>query len=293
MQSERAADEVNGTSAAQADAEAAEQTINWPIHRYDRSGQTSLTDKVVREQRIELVLNEVPLLAMLALPRDVEALALGFLVSEGLWWNRKRLPEIHFDASAGQVRCFGSFDQDAVESIHRRWTFGTGCGGGGTARDYTRLADCPPIVSPMTVRASQLTALGREFAGQTALFRMTGGVHACGIADAEGILLVAEDVGRHNAFDKVAGMALARGVDLSQKITLTTGRLSAEIVGKAIAHGMPLLASFSAPTAMGVQWAGRFGLTLVGFLRGKRMNVYTAYRRVMADDDQPAHDVDG
>jgi FdhD protein len=267
------------------ESQAREQTIDWPIRRYRRGEQTSLIDKVVREQRIELVLNGVPLLAMLALPRDVEALALGFLVSEGLWRDRGQLPEVRFDADAGRVRCDGQFDEDALETIHRRWTFGTGCGGGGTARDPSRLDQSRPLESPLTVRPSQLARLAREFGRQTVLYRMTGGVHACGIADTDRLLLFAEDVGRHNAFDKVAGMALQGDMDVSQKIALTTGRLSAEIVGKAIAHGIPVLASSSAPTAMGVQWSRRFGLTLIGFLRGQRMNVYTGYQRVVADDE--------
>jgi len=130
-----------------------------------------------------------------------------------------------------------------------------------------------------------LAALGKGFARETHLYRLTGGVHACAIADRKKILLTAEDVGRHNAFDKVAGMALLRGIDVSDKIALTSGRLSAEIVAKAIGTGIPILASFSAPTAMGVQWSRRFGLTLVGFLRGSRMNVYTGYQRVVGDDE--------
>ena len=87
----------------------------------------ALHEKVVKERRIELVLKGAPLLAVLALPCDVEALALGFLVSEGLWRDREQLPGVHFDASAGQVRRTGPFDEDAAESSHRRWTFGTGC----------------------------------------------------------------------------------------------------------------------------------------------------------------------
>jgi FdhD protein len=267
------------------EAEAKEQTIDWPIHRYQRGRQSAIIDQVVREQRLELVLNGTPLLAMLALPRDVEALALGFLYSEGLWDDRRRLPEIRFDAAAGQIHCAGAFDEDAIESIHRRWTFGTGCGGGGTARDSSWLARCRVIDSPMTVRPAQLSALAREFSRQTHLYRLTGGVHACGIADKDSVILFAEDVGRHNAFDKVAGMALQKGVDLSEKLALTTGRLSAEIVGKAVAHRLPILASSSAPTAMSVHWARRFGLTLVGFLRGERMNVYTGYQRIAGSDD--------
>ena len=267
------------------ESQAREQTVDWPIRRYRRGEQTALIDKVVREQRIELMLNGVPLLAMLALPRDVEALALGFLVSEGLWRDRGQLPEVRFDADAGRVRCDGQFDEDALESIHRRWTFGTGCGGGGTARDPSRLDQSRPLDSPLTVQPSQLARLAREFGRQTLLYRMTGGVHACGLADTDKLLLFAEDVGRHNAFDKVAGMALQGNMDVSQKIALTTGRLSAEIVAKAIAHGIPVLASSSAPTAMGVQWSRRFGLTLIGFLRGQRMNVYTGYQRVVADGE--------
>lgn len=267
-------------------AAASDQIIEWPIRRYRSSGEvTAVNDVVVREQRIELVVNGTPLLAMLALPSDVEALALGFLFSEGLCRDRKRLPQIQFDAAVGEVRCTGQFDVDVMESIHTRWTFGTGCGGGGTARDLSVLADRKPINSPLTVKACQLSALGREFARQTHLYHITGGVHACALADAEKILVVAEDVGRHNAFDKVAGMALRSGMEVDQKIALTSGRLSAEIVAKAIGIGVPILASFSAPTAMGVQWSRRFGLTLVGFLRGSRMNVYTGYQRIVGDDD--------
>lgn len=288
MESRQPGHSADQTDAAAADREtlAKEQTVEWPIRRYGHSGrQTALNDLVVREERIELVLDGVPLLAMLALPRDVEALALGFLVSEGLWRGRDHLPEVRYDPSAGQVRCTGPFDDDAAESIHRRWTFGTGCGGGGTARDSSVLAECRPLDSRLTVTAGRLVDRGREFSRQSILHRLTGGVHACGITDTERVLLFAEDVGRHNAFDKVAGMALLSGTDLSDKIALTTGRLSAEIVGKAVAHGIPVLASSSAPTAMGVQWARRFGLTLVGFLRGGRLNVYTGYQRVVGGDE--------
>jgi FdhD protein len=149
------------------------------------------------------------------------------------------------------------------------------------------LAECRPLDSTFALRASQLVGLASEFAKQGVLYRLTGGVHACGIADPGGVRLFAEDVGRHNAFDKVAGMALRAGLELSEKVALTTGRLSAEIVAKAIAHGVPILASSSAPTAMGVQWSRRFGLTLVGFLRGGRLNVYTGYQRVVGDDEKP------
>jgi FdhD protein len=140
------------------------------------------------------------------------------------------------------------------------------------------------VESPLVIDAKRLAALGREFGRRGALYRSTGGVHACGVASCGELELFAEDVGRHNAFDKIAGMALQTGTAIADRVVLTTGRLSAEIVSKAISHGVPLLASSSAPSAMGVQWARRFGVTLVGFLRGRRMNVYTGYQRVVPAD---------
>ena len=107
-------------------------------------------------------------------------------------------------------------------------------------------------------------------------------MHACALAGPdEGILLFAEDFGRHNAFDKIMGRAILDGIDVGHKFILTTGRISAEIVSKAVACRVPMLVSRSAVTALGVRLAQRFGVTLVGFLRGRRLNVYTGYERVV------------
>jgi len=118
---------------------------------------------------------------------------------------------------------------------------------------------------------------------RAALWQQTGGVHACALAAADGIVLFAEDVGRHNAFDKVVGRAFLDGVDLAGKFVIMTGRLSAEIVSKAVACRVGLLVSRSAVTALAVKLARRFGVTLVGFLRGRRLNVYTGFERVVLE----------
>jgi FdhD protein len=252
-----------------------------PIHRYDRHGRrSSVSDQVVRETRIELVLNDEPLLAMLCLPQHVEELALGFLYCEGILTKTTDLPRVSYIASSGQVHCTGSFDEDLSEQIHRRWVIGTGCGGGGTARDMSVLGRYQPLPAKTTIRASDLSDLGRQFQQKGELFRQTGGVHACALATAGHLELFAEDVGRHNAFDKVIGMALRQGVRLDDKLALTTGRISAEIVTKAIAARIQILASISAATGLAIDLARRFNLSLIGFLRGHRMNVYTAQLRV-------------
>ncbi len=125
--------------------------------------------------------------------------------------------------------------------------------------------------------------IAKDFQSRAKLWKQTGGVHACALAGGEGILLFTEDIGRHNAFDKVMGRALLEGIDVADKFVLMTGRVSAQIVSKAAACGVAMLVSRSAVTDLGIKLARRFGITLVGFLRGRRLNVYTGHERVTGD----------
>ncbi|NQU75758.1 MAG: formate dehydrogenase accessory sulfurtransferase FdhD, partial [Planctomycetes bacterium] len=158
-------------------------------------------------------------------------------------------------------------------------TWGTGCGSGGTSRDRNN----PPyaaVGAEVTMGAQAVLELAKAFQSRSGLWRETGGVHACALADEREILVFAEDVGRHNAFDKVMGIAAMEGIAVGDKLVLTTGRLSAEIVSKAVACGVPILASRSAVTGLAISLAKRFGMTLVGFMRGGRLNVYSGYERL-------------
>ncbi|HET6430088.1 MAG TPA: formate dehydrogenase accessory sulfurtransferase FdhD [Phycisphaerae bacterium] len=256
---------------------------DYPIRRFDAGAPEAAGDKVVAEARVELDVNDGQFrLAMLCLPRELDALAVGFLAGEGALRSRADLRGVEVDQAAGRIRVVGDLDADALEAVTRRWTWGTGCGGGGTGRDMD--APAYAAVGPgLAIGAGRLGELAAEFQGRAKLWAQTGGVHACALAWAEGIIFYAEDVGRHNAFDKVIGRALLDGVDVTDKLMLTTGRLSAEIVSKAVACRVPLLASRSAVTTLSASLARRFGVTLVGFLRGRRLNVYTGFERVLAD----------
>jgi FdhD protein len=235
--------------------------------------------------RVELNVNDGELrLSMLCLARDLAALAVGFLTGEGALRGREGLRAVDVRADGGLVVVRGDFDADVLENIRLRWTWGTGCGGGGTARDVDAPAPAR-VAAGEAVSATRLLQLAREIQNRAELWRRTGGVHACALADRERILFFAEDVGRHNAFDKVVGMAVLAGADLADKIAITTGRLSAEIVSKAVCCRLPILVSRSAVTGLAVRLARRFGLTLVGFVRGRRLSVYTGYERVRADED--------
>ena len=251
--------------------------------RQFRDGQWSAADDpVIREQRIELDVNDGQVrMAMLCLPRDLEALAAGFLLGEGALRSRNDLEGVEYLPQEQKLAVRGNFDAEALENINVRWTWGTGCGSGGTSRDVDR-GPYAPVGEGPTVAPQRLIELAGWFAKRSELWRSTGGVHMCALADCEHLVAVAEDVGRHNAFDKVVGMAVLEGIDVSDKIVLTTGRLSGEIVSKAVACGITVLVSRSAVTSLAVALARRFGVTLVGFLRAGRMNVYTGFQRIAA-----------
>ncbi len=265
-----------------------ELSKEYPIRRFEAGRSAAQADPVVTETRIELDVNEGQLrLAMLCLPHDLKALAVGFLMGEGALRSVEDLDAVDALPDEHKVIVRGDLDADALENINLRWTWGSACGGGGTSRDMDNPAYAP-VGAGRPISPGRLLALAVEFSRKTSLWRQTGGVHGCALADETGLYLFAEDVGRHNAFDKVMGMAALAGIDPTDKVVITTGRLSAEIVSKAAACRVPILASRLAVTSLAIQLARRFGLTLVGFLRGKRLSVYTGYERIRGNEDTPS-----
>jgi FdhD protein len=150
---------------------------------------------------------------------------------------------------------------------------------GGTAHaddDLPALAGAGPVVC-----ATHLHDMARAMAAAQVLYRRTGGTHGAGVFTAEGeMIAVREDVGRHNAADKAIGHCLLADLPRDDKVLVVSGRISREIAASAVRAGVPIIASMSAPTDAGVEVAARCGLTVVGFLRGRRMNIYTRPERI-------------
>lgn len=264
--------------------------VNVPARRFQDGEVRSLSDPVVNEVRIELHIGGTQTrIAMLCLGENLDALAVGFLRGEGLLRRREDLADVQALPEARRVVVTGEFDQDALQRLQQRWTWGTGCGGGGTSRDLDQPAYAA-VGEGLTLAAGRVLELVEQNQALLELWRDTGGVHGCALADAGGVILRAEDVGRHNAFDKAIGLATLRGVSVEDKLMICTGRLSAELVSKAIACRLPMLVSRGAVTALGVELAKRFGLTLIGFARGKRLTVYSGFQRVTGNAGIPAGD---
>ncbi|MGW0735025.1 formate dehydrogenase accessory sulfurtransferase FdhD [Streptomyces sp. NPDC002851] len=252
-------------------------------------------DSLVAEEPLEIRLNGKPLAITMRTPGDDFALAAGFLVSEGVLGRADELANIVYCAGATQD---GSNTYNVVDvrlapgvkvpdiSLERNVYTTSSCGLCGKASlDAVRTtARWPLSGTPNTVRVEPelLAALPDRLRAAQRVFDRTGGLHAAGLFSPEGELLdLREDVGRHNAVDKVIGRALQSGeLPLSRSVLLVSGRASFELAQKAVMAGIPLLAAVSAPSSLAVDLAAETGLTLVGFLRGSSMNVYAGEQRL-------------
>jgi FdhD protein len=259
-------------------------------------------DTLVAEEPLEIRLDGRPLAVTMRTPGDDFALATGFLVSEGVLAAADEVANVVYcaGATADGANTYNVVDVSLAPgvpvpaiSLERNVYTSSSCGLCGKASlDAVRTATRLPIAAGGGPRVTPevLAALpGRLRAGQ-AVFDRTGGLHAAGLFSAEGELLdLREDVGRHNAVDKLVGRALREGLlPLDGRILMVSGRASFELAQKAVMAGIPVLAAVSAPSSLAVDLARESGLTLVGFLRGDSMNVYAGEERV-ALASEPAH----
>jgi FdhD protein len=142
------------------------------------------------------------------------------------------------------------------------------------------------IESKIQISAQDILAMVKEFQQRSEVFKVTGGVHSAALCDTKSILLFNEDIGRHNAIDKIFGECLLKDIMTDDHVVITSGRISSEILLKVAKRNIPILISKSAPTDLGVRLADALGITLLGFVRGKRFNAYTNYSRVVYDGKQ-------
>ncbi|MEU8754383.1 formate dehydrogenase accessory sulfurtransferase FdhD [Streptomyces chartreusis] len=260
-----------------------------------RDGATSTRpDTLVAEEPLEIRLNGKPLAITMRTPGDDFALAAGFLVSEGVLGRAEEVASIVYCAGATSD---GANTYNVVDvrlapgvplpdiTLERNVYTTSSCGLCGKASlDAVRTAARVPIADKPQLRVtpSLLAALPDRLRSAQRVFDRTGGLHAAGLFSPDGELLdLREDVGRHNAVDKLIGRALRSGrLPLSRSMLLVSGRASFELAQKAVMAGIPLLAAVSAPSSLAVDLAAETGLTLVGFLRGGSMNVYAGEERL-------------
>ncbi|HEX5568990.1 MAG TPA: formate dehydrogenase accessory sulfurtransferase FdhD [Streptomyces sp.] len=272
-------------------------TERRPVVRVRDGAVSRRPDTLVAEEPLEIRLNGKPLAITMRTPGDDFALAAGFLASEGVLGRPEEVANIAYCAGAteqadGTTRnTYNVVDVRLAPGVpvpditlERNVYTTSSCGLCGKASlDAVRttarwtLSDAPMLLDPAV-----LSALPDRLRAAQRVFDRTGGLHAAGLFSPEGELLdLREDVGRHNAVDKLVGHALLRGgLPLSGTVLLVSGRASFELAQKAVMAGVPVLAAVSAPSSLAVDLAADTGLTLVGFLRGTSMNVYAGEHRI-------------
>lgn len=263
------------------------------IIRYQEGEKYPADDFVAREEPLEVRLNGRPIVYLMRLPGDDAMLAAGFCLSEGLISSRGDIELLHHclegahpdEAASGVPGNLVEIEAKLAEGAERfdvARVVRTGCGGADLEREVDlagiRVDGDVRFSAEVIARMPDLLLDGQE------VFRATGGTHGAGAFDAEGrMVVVKEDVGRHNAVDKVLGYLLLSGDTTADKGLILSGRLSYEMVLKGGRAGIPLLCSVSAPTALGVEVGRKTGVTLVGFLRGGSFNVYSNPGRIGGD----------
>jgi FdhD protein len=235
------------------------------------------TDVVAVEEPLEIRIGGRPVAVTMRTPGHDEELALGFALSEGLRPEGARLPD---DLAANTVELVApGFDPDRLA---RSFYTSSSCGVCGKGALEAVAVEAPRVESDLRLAAAMVAALPDLLRQAQPAFDATGGIHATGLFDAEGTLVcLREDVGRHNAMDKVVGWAFREErLPLADAVLCVSGRLSFELVQKAAVAGCPILAAVGAPSSLAVELAGDRGVTLCGFVRGGRMNVYTEPWRI-------------
>jgi FdhD protein len=227
-----------------------------------------ISGEVVREQPLTVYVNGARFLTLLCTPVKLEELVVGYLWMEGVIAEVGEIEALDVSPVDGRVEV--RLTRPVELPTERILT--SGCGGGITFRIDHRLF--PRLTSVLRVTPSQLTARMRELFAAAVLYKASRGIHGAALADPDGVLLTAEDVGRHNAVDKLKGEALLRGMPTTDRILLSTGRVSSEMLLKAARMGVPIVASRTSPTEMAVGLAEQLNVTVCGYVRPDGLNLY-------------------
>ncbi len=241
-------------------------------------------DSVTTEKRLRIFSNDKEVLSLLCTPTMVRELVVGFALSEGLVENKGR-KDLRQSWCAERIEIM--WKQDEIE-VHLPVEFPetpailtSGCAKGITFISNVSEEQIPVVEDSVSVGIRAIIGQYQEFQKRSELFRATGGVHSAALCDGQEIIVFADDIGRHNAVDKIIGYAFLENISLQGKILLLSGRLSSEITTKTIKAGIPMLVSRAAPTDLSIDIARRSKLTLIGFLRGQRLNIYSGADRIV------------
>jgi len=239
---------------------------------FSNDGWTRTTVCSPSEMELTIYINNQELVTILCTPNKLNCLVLGFLYSEGIISGTGDVLSMRVcdDETTADVRLSNS-----EYELPRLRTLTSGCGGGATFKTKGKKIDSDFIIS-----AEQVLSMMKQLYEQMNIYRICGGVHTSALSDSENLLVVAEDIGRHNTLDKIQGECLLRDLTTRDKLLLSSGRVSSEMLLKAAKMQTPVVVSPHSPTGSAISLAHELGIALVGYARGSRMSVYSHSERL-------------
>lgn len=246
----------------------------YVLYKGDTAG--AIESAVIEEALVCLFVNGQELATLMCTPHNLEELALGFLRSEGFIQSLADIDLITL--STGQT-CVDIWLRDLTFTPPARRIITSGCGGGVTFDDLSQRH--PPLNSALTLTAGQVTELVKALHLSAELYNEVRGVHTSALSNGQDLLLVAQDVGRHNTIDRLWGQALQQGLQTEDHILLASGRISSEMLNKAAKMGVPIIISRTSPTSLSVELGQAWNITIIGYARGNTFRVYSAPERIV------------
>lgn len=259
-----------------------DRTLECKVIKIEENNKTNSEESLVCEYPLTIFLNKKKIATLLCSPENLKALAFGFLRTEQLITkaedvtsfilnNEKGIVEVETEEKGILSKKFHSkkvelqnFDGDSVNSHS----------------NFFDSINCEPVESDIVLSYEKVYEFMENNLAYSEVFRKTGGVHSVALCNTEHIIIICEDVARHNALDKIIGQALMENIFLKDKIIIISGRVSLEMILKAAKMQIPIIISKSAPTSLSVSLAKKLNITLVGFVRGKKMNIYANEQRI-------------
>lgn len=241
--------------------------------RFSDEGWVRASVHVPSEMQLTVYVNRQELVTIQCTPIKLNCLALGFLYAEGIISGVGDVASMRVCEDDSLADVMLSNSEYELPTLKRTLT--SGCGGGATFKTQGQRVDSDLVVTP-----TEVLSLMKQLVEQMELYRLSGGVHASALSDTRNLIVVAEDIGRHNTFYKIQGECLLRGLSTRDRLLLSTGRVSSEMLLKAAGMQVPIVVSRTSPTGRGISLARDLGIALVGYARGRRLSVYSHPERL-------------
>jgi FdhD protein len=254
------------------------------VLKWTEEGYRENIRPVIQEVPLTIYLNGHELVTLLCLGDHLKSLAVGFLKSEGLIRTRSALKSVFVDEDNRLVQVEVEEDTTLNEKLFLHRTLTSGCGKGTTFYNALDALTTEKIDSSLPIKAREVFHLMQRLNEESELYKLTGGTHNSALATVKELVLFRTDIGRHNAVDKIYGECFLNDISCKDKILLTTGRITSEILIKTAHMGIPILISRSTATTLAVSLAREINLTVIGYVRGKNQTVYAGEQRVSGSD---------